>query len=68
MEAVCEILYWGEAPNKCSTFSECEWFTVSVISITTWGTSNFSSDLERAPGARSIAEEKSDVPHVVIEI
>ena len=38
------------------------------ISITTWGTSDFSSAIDRATVARSKSEEKLDVPQVVIEI
>ena len=37
-------------------------------SITTIGTSDFSSDLERGAAPRSIADDKSEVPIVVLEI
>ena len=38
-----------------------------TISITKMGGSEFSSELEGAPGARSIADEFSDPPILVIE-
>ena len=41
---------------------------VEFISRSKRGTSHFSSDLERAPGARSIAVEFVEVPPLVIEL
>ena len=59
----------AEAPKKCSTFPERSrhvlWDLWSTLIVTT---PDFSSDLERAPGARSIAEEKSGVTILVIEL
>ena len=58
----------GEAPNKCNTFPYCEWLTPRIISLTIIVTPDFSSDLERAPGAGSSADEKSGVTIMVNEI
>jgi hypothetical protein len=62
------VALWGEAPNKCSTFPYGEWLTPRIISLTIIVTPDFSSDLERAPGAGSIADEKSGVTIMVNEI
>ena len=53
---------------KCSTFPYGEWLTPRIISLTIIVTPDFSSDLERAPGAGSIADEKSGVTIMVNEI
>ena len=58
----------GEAPKKCSTFLSGFKHKMKIISITKRGASHFSSDLERAPGARSIAVEKCEAPLLVTEI
>ena len=58
----------GEAPKKCSTFPERSRHVLWDLWSTLIVTPDFSSDLERAPGARSIAEEKSGVTILVIEL
>ena len=58
----------GEAPKKCSTFLSGFKHKMKIISITKRGASHFSSDLVRAPGARSIAVEKCEAPLLVTEI
>ena len=59
---------WGEAPKKCSTFLSGFKHKMKITSITKRGASHFSSDLERAPDARSIAVEKCEAPLLVTEI
>ena len=52
----------------CSTFSGGFKLNLRYIYISRDDTSKNSLDLERAPGARSIAEEKSGVTILVIEL
>ena len=59
---------WGEAPKKCSTFLGGFSHKIIITSTTPIVTPEFSSDLERAPGARSIADENSGVTFGVVEL
>ena len=59
---------WGEAPKKCSTFLGGFSHKIIITSTTPNVTPEFSSDLERAPGARSIADENSGVTFGVVEL
>ena len=58
----------GEAPKKCSTFLGGFSHKIIITSTTPIVTPEFSSDLERAPGARSIADENSGVTFGVVEL
>ena len=59
---------WGEAPKKCSTFSERSQHVLWDLWSTLIVTPDFSSDLERGAVPRSIADEKSGVTVLVIEL
>jgi hypothetical protein len=58
----------GEAPKKCSTFSERSQHVLWDLWSTLIVTPDFSSDLERGAVPRSIADEKSGVTVLVIEL
>ena len=58
----------GEAPKKCSTFLGGSSHKIIITSTTPIVTPEFSSDLERAPGARSIGDENSGVTFGVVEL
>ena len=58
----------GEAPKTCSTFLGGFSHKIIITSTTPIVTPEFSSDLERAPGARSIADENSGVTFGVVEL
>ena len=58
---------WTPGPKRCSIVSEVSNTLVQTISITKMGGSDFSSDLERGAAPRSIADEFSDPPILVIE-
>ena len=62
------LLPRGEAPKKCSTFLGGFSHKIIITSTTPIVTPEFSSDLERAPGARSIADENSGVTFGVVEL
>ena len=51
----------GEAPKKCSTFLGGFSYKIIITLTPPNVTPEFSSDLERVPGARSIADENSGV-------
>ena len=59
---------WGEAPKKCSTFLGGFSYKIIITLTPPNVTPEFSSDLERAPGARSIADENSGVTLGVVEL
>ena len=58
----------GEAPKKCSTFSERSRYVLWDLWSTRFVTPDFSSDLERGAAPRSIADEKSGVTLLVVEL
>ena len=58
----------GEAPKKCSTFLGGFSYKIIITLTPPNVTPEFSSDLERAPGARSIADENSGVTFGVVEL
>ena len=62
------MVAWGEAPKRCSTFLGGFSHKIIITSTTPIVTPEFSSDLERAPGARSIADENSGVTFGVVEL